>query len=131
MPFSPRRLAALDMAGAGSGRRRRWVILIEFVAGAVLCGMVGGYLVLAAHGASRLLGWWLVAVAVNYLPLVWYAFAMARPGVLNQELAGVDRRAELARYSWRQLWIAVPGAVVVAAVAEETRPHRRVRRRIP
>ena len=65
MPFSPRRLAALDMAGAGSGRRRRWVVLIEFVAGAALCGVVGGYLVLAAHGFSQFLGWWLVAVAVN------------------------------------------------------------------
>ena len=125
MPFSPRRLAALDMAGAGNGRKRRWVILIEFLAGAVLCGVVGGYLVLAGKRGPPTTR--VVAGGGRLRQLSPTAFgsdlrcSVPAPG---PRLAGVDRRSELVHYAWLQLWIIVPGAVVVAAVADETRPHR-------
>jgi hypothetical protein len=110
-----RRLAALDMRGTGSGRWRPSIVLAEFVVGVLACGGLGLVLV-AAGGSGLLIGVWLLGAGVNYVPLAAHALDLRRPGRLAAELAGVDVRSELMRYGLRQLWIAVPGVVAIAAV---------------
>jgi hypothetical protein len=62
-------------------------------------------------------GIWPVATGMNYVPLAISAQALSRPGALEAELVGADLPRELRQAGVRQLWIVVPFAVVVAAVA--------------
>jgi hypothetical protein len=94
-----RRLAAIDMHGARGTMRRRRIIMAEFTAGA------GG----------RVLGIWIVGCGLNYAVLAAFAVALSRPGVLEDELAGVDTIRELRRYSVGQLWIVLPLFLLVLA----------------
>lgn len=55
---------------------------------------------------------------MNYVPLAISAHSLSRPGALEAELAGADLPRELRQAGVRQLWIVVPLAVVVAAVAQ-------------
>ena len=61
---------------------------------------------------------WLVTTGRNYLPLAVSAQSLSRPGALEAELAGADLPRELRQAGTRQLWILVPLAVVMAAVAQ-------------
>ncbi|HZP72446.1 MAG TPA: hypothetical protein VFA97_03610 [Gaiellaceae bacterium] len=66
-------------------------------------------------------GVWLVGAGSNYVPLAVDALRLSRPGALEEELAAVDMRRETRRAGLHQLWIAVPFAIVVFAVAERRR----------
>jgi hypothetical protein len=111
-----RRLAAVDMWGSAGVRWRRWVILIEFLVGVFGGGALGiGLLVSDGDVPSRLLGVWLVGVALNYVPLSLHALTLIRPGALEAELAGVDVHQELRHYTTAQFWIAVPLLLMVLA----------------
>jgi len=121
-----RRLAAVDMYGTVGARWRRYVIVLEFLAGVVLCATVGSTLVASGGTTDRLIGWWLLTASVNYLPLALHGMSLLRPGALDTELAGVNIRAELRYYSVAQLWVAVPGAVVLFALAQFRSPSERV-----
>lgn len=119
-----RRLAAIDMWGSAGAPWRRWVILIEFLAGTV--GIVAvGVVVLSAGSAGRtVLGLWFIGVGLNYLPLALYALAFVRPGALEAEIEGVDVFAELRHYTTAQFWVVVPLLLVVLA-ARQRRQRRR------
>ena len=113
-----RRLAALDMWGtAGTGRRRR-IIRAEFVLGAIGCTALGLLVLSTGTGWIILLGVWLVGAGINYVPLALQAYSLSRPGALEKELSGVEVRQELRRAGVQQLWIAVPLAVAVFALAD-------------
>ena len=112
-----RRLAALDMWGSAGTMRRRRIIRAEFVLGVVGCTSLGLLAVVHGSGWWVVVGVWLIGAGVNYIPLALYAQALARPGALESELAGVDVRRELRRAGLRQFWIAVPLAVAVFALA--------------
>jgi hypothetical protein len=116
-----RRLAALDMWGTAGGARRRRVIRAEFYAGAAGCLAVGALVSASAAGIWLLVGLWLLGAGVNYVPLALYARALSRPGALEEELRGLDTLRELRRAGVQQLWIAVPGAVAIAAILQERR----------
>jgi hypothetical protein len=103
-----RRLAAVDMHGSSGVTWRRWVILFEFVIGALGIAALA-ILVLPAGGIVRLvLGVWLLGIALNYLPLAVYAVVFIRPARLRAELTGVDLGGELRRYTKGQFWVFVP-----------------------
>ena len=112
-----RRLAALDMWGLAGSERRRKLIRAEFLVGAGGCTGLGVLVLTAASGWMTALGVWLVGAGLNYVPLAVEAQRLSAPGSLEEELRGVDVRAELRRAGVQQLWIAVPLAVVVLAVA--------------
>jgi hypothetical protein len=122
--FVVRRLAAVDMYGTVGSCRRRRVILVEFIGGVVLCACLGATLASTDGETNRLVGWWLLGIAVNYVPLALMAVSLSRPGALDTELAGVDVRAALRYYGVAQLWIAVPLAVAIFALAQLRRPRR-------
>ena len=121
-----RRFAALDMWGRSGSQRRRRVIRWEFIVGAVGC-LALGLSVLASSSSAVwfVIGAWLLGAGMNYVPLALYAQALSQPGALEAELHDVDRARELRRAGIQQLWIAVPGAVVFAALTQERRSRGR------
>jgi hypothetical protein len=121
-----RRLAAIDMYGSAGAPWRRWVILVEFLAGvagtAVIAVLLlrtgGGGLVTAVPAA------WLFGLAANYVPLAAHAVSLIRPGALDDELAGVDVAATLRHYTVAQFWVLVP-FLFVALAGRQRRTARR------
>ena len=118
-PVDVRRLAALDMHGLAGTLLRRRIILAEFVLGAVGCVVIGLLTATRAPAVGwRVLGVWLVGLGINYGVLAVHAVWLSRAGALDRELAGVDVPAELRRYTYLQVWIAVPLLLVVLALGQ-------------
>jgi hypothetical protein len=114
-----RRLAAVDMYARRGSRRRRRVILAEFVLAAVDIPLLGLAIVLAASAAPRvLLGGYLIGVGLNCLPLALQAISLSRTGRLDAEFAGADVGAELRRYTAEQLFIAIPLLMLILGTAQ-------------
>jgi hypothetical protein len=114
-----RRLAAIDMYGRHGSKRRRRLILAEFVVAAIDIPMLGLAIVLAASSAPRaLLGAYLIGVGLNFIPLALHAISMSRAGRLGTELADVDIVAELRRYTAKQLFIGIPLLVLTLGVVQ-------------
>ena len=100
----------------------RW----EFIIGAVGCLALGLYVLASSSTPLWLaIGIWLTGAGANYVPLALYARALSQPGALEAELHDADRGRELRRAGIQQLWIAVPGAVVFAALTQERRSRVR------
>ena len=118
MPLLPdvKRAAALDMYGFAGTRRRRRIIRLEFFAGAAGCIALGALSLSAGSWPWVLFGAWLCGAGLNYIPLALYAERLSRPGALERELAGVDTASELRSLTLRQVWIAVPGALLLASL---------------
>jgi hypothetical protein len=106
------------MWGTVGSSRRRQIIRAEFFVGAVGCLALGLLALVRGTGWMIVLGFWLVGAGINYIPLALHAQSLSRPGALEAELAGVDVRRELRRAGVQQLWIAVPLAVAVFALAD-------------
>jgi hypothetical protein len=73
---------------------------------------------MSGSGWAIVLGIWLVATGMNYLPLAISAQSLSRPRALEAELVGADLPRELRQAGARQLWILVPLAVVIAALVQ-------------
>jgi hypothetical protein len=104
------------MYGTRGTRRRRRIILAEFVVGVL--AMVGFGIWVLTHTSDlggRAVGLWFIGAGLNYAPLAAYALILSRPGALEAELAGVDPGQELRRYGVLQVWILVPLALIVFA----------------
>ena len=84
----------------------------------MLCSALGVFVLASSSGWRMAVGIWLLGAGLNYVPLALSAYSLSRPGALEAELAGVDLRRELRRAGLRQLWIAVPLSVAIAAVAQ-------------
>ena len=114
-----RRLAAIDIYGRHGSKRRRRLVLAEFVLGAIDIPLLGLTLVLAASSVPRvLLGAYLIGVGLNFVPLALHAISLSRAGRLGTELAGVDVAAELRRYTAKQFLIGIPLLVMILGVAQ-------------
>ena len=116
-----RKLAALDMAVHG----KRFIVA-EFGVGVAGCLVLGALSVSAGlrTGATweLLLGLGLLWIALNYVPLLVHAIDLARSGTAKNEAANEIEHPELIRrYTFRQLWILVPLAIVIMDVAQRTR----------
>ena len=101
-----RRFTALDMYGTGGTRRRRRVILTEFVIG---CPAVLLLAVVILRAGNLVFGACVQGVGLNYLPLALHEIDLFRPGRLEAELAGVDDvRGRLTRAGVAQFLLFVP-----------------------
>lgn len=116
--WSVRRFAALDMHGTTGTARRRRIVLVEFVVGAL--GMVVLGAVLTVRGAW-LWGLWLLGCGLGYGALAAHAVMLYPAHRLEAELDGVDVASELRRYGTAQLLLFVPGLVAGAAVVAWSR----------
>jgi hypothetical protein len=118
-----RKLAAVDMALNGTR-----FILIEFAIGIVLPLVLGlnsirSDLFGVVHSVwETALGFWLVGIAANYIPLFIYAVKIARDGTVKDE--GDPEIARANRYTIQQFIIFVPLLVVILALIQES-PRRR------
>ena len=114
-----RRLAAIDMHGRHGSKRRRRLVLAEFVLAAIDIPLLGLAIVLAASSAPRvLLGAYLIGVGLNFVPLALHGISMSRASRLGTELADVDVAAELRRYTAKQLFIGIPLLVLTLGVVQ-------------
>lgn len=118
VPVDVRRLAAADMWGTAGSLRRRRLVRVEFIVGAVGCTALGVLCLAAGSGWAEVLGLWLLGAGVNYVPLALQAQSLSRPGALEAELDGLDLRRELRRAGVRQIWIAVPFAVAISSLSQ-------------
>ncbi len=105
------------MWGTAGTMRRRRLIRAEFVLGSVACSGLGSLVLATGRGGTIFLGVWLVGAGINYIPLAREAARLSRPGALEEELRGLELRRELRRAGLQQLWIAVPLAVPLFALA--------------
>jgi hypothetical protein len=112
------------MYGTAGTIRRRRIILVEFIVGALGCPALGASLLTAAAGPELWLDVWLIGIGINYLPLAIHGLTLSRAGALDRELADVNVRKELRRYGLAQVWILVPFLVAIVALFQ-------VRRRQP
>ena len=123
-----RRLAALDMYGRRGSKRRRRLILAEFVLAAIDVPLFGLAILRAAASAPEaLFGAYMIGVGLNFVPFALHAVSLARAGRLGAELADVDVPAELRRYTAKQLFIGIPMLVLIlgtvqAAASRRARP---------
>ena len=123
MGLDVRKLVALDIAFLGAR-----VIVAEYAAGIVICACLGvlslnQWLRAGSHGINWqvVLGVALLWIALNYVPLFIHAADLARRGTAREEVGLELGNMKTARsYSWRQLWILVPLAVVVLDVAQRS-----------
>jgi hypothetical protein len=92
------------------------LILAEFLLGFLASvGLAAAVLTSEQTSGWTLLGFWLVGVGLNYLPLGVHAVNLVRNGALERELLGVDVRAEISYYSRSQFRLVVPLWVLLSA----------------
>ena len=109
-------MAAVDMHGRSGSMRRRRIIRAEFLAAALGCPLLG-ILCLLAGGVWLVLGVWLLGIGANYIALALAAVNLSQSGALEAELAGLDIGSELTLGTGAQLWILVPLALCIGALA--------------
>lgn len=108
-----RKLVALDMQFLGTR-----VIVAEYAAGVVLPAVLAA---LSLRQGNLVFGLPLMWIAVNYVPLFLHSVDLARRGTAREETVREMADPRQARsYAWRQLWILVPLAVVVFAIAQRS-----------
>lgn len=120
-----RKLAALDLALRGAP-----FILAEFAITVALgCGL-GIFVLVRSLGASAspsvfgiVVGAWLLAIGLNYVPLLLYALAIARRESARSEVAAelAQRNIYAHKYGVQQFLLAVPLAMLILAVIQEAR----------
>jgi hypothetical protein len=111
------------MHGVRGTRRRRLIILIEFVSGVVVGAALGVWALTWGGPVGLILGVWLLGLSANYVPLAWNVVRLFRPGRLEAELAGADLLGELRHYTRAQVWVLVPFWIAVLALAQVRRAN--------
>jgi hypothetical protein len=121
-----RKLAAVDMVWLGTR-----VILAEYFLGIVF-PLILGWISIRA-GLSKpvpivwetALGFWLVSIGVNYIPLFTYAVLLSRAGTVKAE--GHPELAHAKRYGAQQIIILIPFLVGIVALMQEIGSNRKAR----
>ena len=115
-----RKLVALDMLLHG----KRFIfgelaigVLLPLILG--LSFLRGGLFGQVQPVWETILGFWLVGIAVNYIPLFVYAVLIARSGTIEEE--GQPEMARVKIYSIQQVVIFVPFLVAILALLQEGR----------
>ena len=97
--------------------------IAEFVLGVFGIGALGVFVAVRSHTRSQgALAAYLICLAINYVPLMLYAFAIARAGSARAEIAdevGDDRRRAMRKYRRGSLLLLLPLVVPVLALAQE------------
>ena len=121
MTLNVRKLAAIDLYFLGPV-----FIVGEFVIGVVGLGVLGLLTLRSGvrHSHSTTLiffGTYMLALALNYIPLLLCAIGLARSGTAKIEIASelIDRGAAMRKYRRQSLYILVPFAIVIACMYEE------------
>ena len=74
------------MYGTRGTRRRRQIILAEFVVGVLAMVAIGIWVLTHTSDlGGRALGLWLIGAGLNYAPLAAYVVILSRPGALVRQ----------------------------------------------
>jgi hypothetical protein len=120
-----RKLVALDIALHGAR-----FIVGEFAIGIALCAALGVWLAVSGlplgHAASAfklVLGAYFLCLALNYVPMLLYAIALARSKSARQEAAAeMPAKGKYPiKYAVQQLLLVVPLAIPLLALGQEMR----------
>lgn len=121
---SIRKLVALDMVLHGTR-----FILAEFAFGIlfplilVLISIRGGLFSPVRIDWETALDFWLLGIAMNYVPLLIYAVLISKGQTEKKE--GESELVYVKRYSIQQVIVFVPLLVLTAALIQEIRPQTR------
>jgi hypothetical protein len=121
--ISIRKLVAVDMVWLG-----KWIILSEYAFGIILPLILGilsvrsGGLGFEHLGWSTILGYWLIGIAANYVPMFIFAVLIARGGTVKEE--GQPELARARRYGVQQIVILIPLFVVIISLVQENRKRK-------
>jgi hypothetical protein len=120
--LNARKLVAIDLVFLGSK-----AIITEFIAGVFLSAALGVFVLVRGHGsvAQIVLGFYLISLGVNYIPMLIYAIAITRARSAQAELGGEldNKRVTMAKYRRQSLWLLVP-LVVPLMVFSQARTDR-------
>src|SRR5689334_10323179 len=126
MMLNVRKLAALDLHSFGPR-----FILAEFGLGVLGLAALGLLMLRSGlqHGYSItpiFLGAYMLALNVNYVPLLIYAIGLARSDGATTEIADElgDLKAAFRKYRRQSLFILLPFAVLIASVRQELQRRR-------
>jgi hypothetical protein len=110
-----RKLAAFDMAVHGK----------RFIVGEFMLGVMGPIAlgIFSLLRGREIMGWYLIGLGTNYIPLLLYAVDIARKDSARQEAAYEleHKTTEAKRYGLGQFIILVPFLLVFVAVYQEFR----------
>lgn len=115
----PRKLAAIDIVFLGSR-----FIIAEFAGGVILCVALGTFVLWRAGSVWQLLlGLYLIALGINYVPMLVYAVAIAGGKSARAELGDelTDKRRAMAKYRRQSLLLLVPLLVPIIALWQARR----------
>jgi len=112
--INPRKLAAIDIIFLGPK-----FIIIEFAGGVVLCAALGVFVLLRSHSVLTLaLGFYLISLGINYVPMLIYAVAITKNDSAWTEMGDEldDKRRAMAKYRRQSLLLLVPLLVPIVSV---------------
>ena len=109
-----KKLAAVDMVWLGAR-----IITLEYFLGIVLPLGLG---LLSLDRGQKLIGFWLVTIAANYVPLFLYALYLQRTHTVEQE-GGIEL-ARAKTYGVQQVVILIPFFVIILSIIQELRRNR-------
>jgi hypothetical protein len=121
-----RKLAAIDLEFLGAR-----FILAEFgigVTGPIALGVLTLRAGLYRFHSLRMIvfGVYLLALGINYVPLLWHAIDMVHGGSAHAEIAGElgDKRAVLRKYRRQSLFLLVPFFAPVVGIVQNLQRRR-------
>jgi len=112
--LNPRKLAAIDIAFLGAK-----VVIAEYASAVLVAPALGVLTLLRGSGYGRLaLGLYLIALGINYVPMLAYAAVISKGRSARAEIGGElgDQRRAMAKYRRQSLFLLVPLVVPIAAL---------------
>lgn len=113
--IEPRKLAAIDLLFLGPK-----LIVAEFAVGALGSGALGVFTLLRSRSFGGILfGAYLIALGINYIPLLVFATLIATRRAAAEELATElgDKSAAMRKYRRQSLWLLVPFSAVIGSLS--------------
>jgi hypothetical protein len=112
-----RKLAAIDIAFLGPK-----LVIAEFAGGVLICGVLGMFVLFQGGSFTQLvLGVYLIALAINYVPMLIYAISLTRDNGARMELGQElnDKSRLVVKYRRQSLLLLVPLLVPILALKQK------------
>lgn len=113
--INPRKLAAADIVFLGSK-----FVIAEFAIAVALCPALGIFVLLRGHSIWQLaLGFYLICLGINYVPMLLYAVAVANRENARAEMGDElnDSRQAMAKYRRQSIFLLAPLLVAIVSLA--------------
>jgi hypothetical protein len=102
--LNPRKLAAIDLAFLGPT-----IVISEFAFAVFFSPALGVFVLLRGHGSPPqiALGFYLISLGLNYIPMLFHAVAINKAKSARTEPGNEldDKRAAMTKYSRQSIWL--------------------------